>query len=61
MMGGGGGGPTSKEFGRSSAASNIEGDTVGLVFDQTTIIVIAISSVALVVSLIGLYFLLRRN
>ena len=56
----GSGGDTSKEFGRSSATSTIGGDTTGLVFDQKTLIVIAISLAALVVSLVGLWFVMRK-
>jgi hypothetical protein len=62
MMGGGmmGGGSTSQEFGRSSAESTVEGDTIGLQFDQKTIIVIAISAAALFVGLAGLFLMLKR-
>ena len=54
------GGSASKEFGSSTATATIEGDNVGLQFDQKTLIILGVSLASLGLAAIGLVLLLRK-
>lgn len=55
------GGSASKEFGSSTATAKIEGDTVGLQFDQQTLIILGVSLASLGLAAIGMILLLRKG